>query len=79
MLGLSNKTSDMPTIFRILGTILILLGALAALRFGFLAISTIAPPIRLALLALLFFFTVYGFMRLANMIWGKNLFRSRAG
>jgi hypothetical protein len=68
----------MPTAFRIIGTILILLGALIALKLGFSAISTIGQPFRLALSALLFFFTAYAFMRLANRIWGKNLFSSGA-
>ena len=68
----------MTTTLRVIGTILILLGALIALKLGFAAISAIGQPVRLVLSALLFFFAVYAFMRLANRIWGKNIFSSEA-
>ena len=64
----------MPKTHRALGTLLVLLGALIALKLGFSTISGINQPIRLVLSALLFFATAYAFMRLTNRLWGKNLF-----
>jgi hypothetical protein len=76
---------------RIVGTALVLCGALLVFYFGFHALSVLnhecnstlpvgaCRALRLVLSSLLAFFAFYFAMVLTNKIWGRNLFKGKPG
>jgi hypothetical protein len=81
----------MATIYRILGTALVLCGFLLIIKFGFQALTALNQECKLALSAgacqaawlvlcsLLVFLSFYCSLLLTNKVWGRNLFKGRPG